>query len=79
MPITVLIRNNATGEIREHKEPYDDKELADFVWTEGSCACDCNREIYFEYAGGKGPSADLIVCGTGKFSVKLPWDEEFDE
>jgi hypothetical protein len=70
------IRNNATGEVRQ----YPTDEVLDigeplpsvFNWEENNYACDCNRYLFFERAGGREvPFNKIIECGEGKYSVNL--------
>lgn len=44
---------------------------AQFRWTEGNEACDCNRRGYFLRAQGD-PDPDYGECGHTDFSVILP-------
>lgn len=77
MSYIVQIRKNATGEIREHKEDKDwyfeddDGEPMSelFFWTDGSCACDCNRFLFFERAGGNHPRFDTAACGETEYTA----------
>lgn len=50
MTYKVAIQNNETKEIRMHSE--SNEWVSDFWWTEGNGACDCNRRIMFDEAGG---------------------------
>ena len=65
--IVAKIRNNETGEIREHKTDsifcFEINSPLIFIWEDGNYACDCNRQIFFD--GGD------IPCGDEKFSVNL--------
>lgn len=57
--IEVRLRRNADGEERVYKETIpegwtDDPEgAAEFMWTDGNYACDCNRVLFFAYAEGR--------------------------
>jgi hypothetical protein len=66
----ISLRKNATGEVRaiEHWsfEPYED---GDYLWTEGNYACDCNRHLFFERAGGREPESREVACGDEKYTA----------
>lgn len=69
------IRLNATGEVRQ----YETSEIKDldspipstFNWAENNYACDCNRHLFFERAGGNEPDWEEAECGEGKYAVNL--------
>jgi len=68
------IRNNATGEIREH-ETHEILSIVEeypsvFNWKENNFSCDCNRRIFFNSANGEDTKSD-IDCSNGQFSVNL--------
>lgn len=44
---------------------------AEFRWTEGNQACDCNRRGFFALAQGE-KDPDYGACGSTEFSVILP-------
>lgn len=79
VPITVLIRNNSTGEIVEHADyalvadDVDDDEfecgLNLYIWADGNFACDCNRGAFFYEA--KGIKDMDVECGDTSYSVKI--------
>lgn len=74
MSYKAAIRNNATGETRVYTLEGCDWH-GDFIWTEGNFACDCNRSIFFDSAGGIDTDAeddegtDLRPCGHERFYV----------
>lgn len=79
-PITVHIRYNASGEVREHHTTGDwDTEFtagfSDFIWSDGNYACDCNRALFF-YAWG--PESDDRECGEGAFTLWIVDDTTGD-
>lgn len=39
-----------------------------YLWSEGNYSCDCNRGIFFAYAGGEEPKWDSD-CSEGKYRV----------
>ena len=72
------IRDNKTGEIRE----YDTVEVLNdgqdypsvFNWEENNFSCDCNRYLFFKYAGGEEAEVsdeEITVCSEGGYSVNL--------
>ena len=62
---TVLLRNNATGEVREIAgNPGGWGEDADYLWTEGNFACDCNRQLLFD-----GCRVGEPTCGDSAFTA----------
>jgi hypothetical protein len=66
------IRRNADGVIRKYPDLWDwpdDEELADYMWSEGNYACDCNRHLFFVFSGGE--EDDDRPCGDGAYSVRL--------
>ena len=71
------IRNNETGEVRQHAANIQiDSGVHDpwGVWSEGNYSCDCNRELFF-YDHEKGPEG--LKCGDGvRFSVNIEVDGE---
>lgn len=92
VPITVLIRDNSTGEIVEHADDalvadgVDDDEFGCgaslYLWTDGNFACDCNRGAFFYEA--KGIKDEDVECGDTSYSVKILRDgmviyDEFSE
>lgn len=72
--VLVRIRNNATGEIREHFTheilKVNEEFPSDFNWAENNYSCDCNRYLFFQRAKNDEESAD-IKCSDGKYSVQL--------
>lgn len=66
------IRKNETGEVRQYPTDEILEDGADhpitFNWAENNYSCDCNREIFFESAGGK---ECVPECGDGRFAVNL--------
>lgn len=69
MEYKIAIRNNETGEIRECPQDLKWEEHTDFWWTEGNMACDCNRHLEFERAGGRKPEWDEGECGDEKYTA----------
>ncbi len=65
MSITVHIRDNTTGETREHRDPYD---WFEFLWSDGNYGCDCNRGLFFGRAGPDGEGLE-VDCGEERFSI----------
>lgn len=69
--VNVEIRRNSDGVVRIYK---DDHWLSDFIWSDGNYACDCNRHLFFERAGGVDPYDDpdhVSVCTDDKYSVRI--------
>jgi hypothetical protein len=73
--IVAHIRNNESGEVRKYEMnsilDNGDNVPNEFIWEEGNYSCDCNRELFFEYANGKKGDEIESECGDGKFSVNL--------
>lgn len=72
----VEILRMADGEIRRCHQAHqwhDDEEHGSTLswWTVGNMACDCNRYLEFERAGGANPrpSDESIQCGDGAYRV----------
>lgn len=91
VPITVLIRKNATGEVVEHADdaPLADDEFEEYgcglglyMWDYGNYACDCNRGTFF--CAAKGIEDTDTQCGETAYSVRIlrdgvvAYDEWFD-
>lgn len=70
MTMTAHIRNEATGEVREHQlVGIIGEGAALWSWTEGDSGCDCNRALFWERAkGGEDPN---LPCSDGLFRVRL--------
>ena len=71
MDVFLEVRRNTDGVVRKEATPFDWDDAdpdADFVWSEGNYACDCNRRIFFH--GGK-MDPHLNPCGSTEFSVRL--------
>jgi hypothetical protein len=49
----VALRHNPTGNIRVYREDSIWNDTAQFLWTEGNFACDCNRHMMFKRAAGE--------------------------
>lgn len=70
------IKNNSTGEIREHETEEllenGDEHPSTFNWAENNFSCDCNRLLFFKRAKDEEIDEDWDVeCTDGKFSVNL--------
>ncbi|CAN5816701.1 hypothetical protein BH20PSE1_BH20PSE1_01400 [soil metagenome] len=65
----VLLRNNQTGEERWFQDPLPWEDHTEFMWTEGNYACDCNRHLSFERAGGREPADEEGKCGTERYTA----------
>lgn len=77
IPCIAHIRNNTTGEVRRYETVEFRRAVEQHPdtlnWSEGNYGCDCNRRLFFGYAGGSPveyvfPSNE---CSTGEFSVNL--------
>jgi hypothetical protein len=64
----INVRKNDTGVVRRYVEngPW----YGDFIWAEGNYACDCNRSLFFAWAGGE-PEPYPRPCGDGAYSVQV--------
>lgn len=49
----------------------DDEYPDPYIWTDGNYACDCNRELFFEYADGKEYGDIETECTESRFEVNL--------
>lgn len=86
--VVAVLKNTATGEIREYVSQVEDQYLdgQQFWWTDGNASCDCNRSMFFAEVGGeKDPEAE---CGNERIELKalringvdmLPLDETYSE
>jgi hypothetical protein len=69
----VLIKEVASGEIREWAGGSDLEWSGEFIWSEGNFACDCNRRDFFhENDVGYDPEAEgNDKCGDSAFVVRI--------
>lgn len=70
----VAITRLADGVTRVLSQPIrsgDTKELVLFYWGEGNMACDCNRDIYFQKAGGEEVDEGVVKCGDTMYSARI--------
>ena len=68
----IEIRRNSDGLIRKFRDDFDWD--GDFIWEGGNYACDCNRTLFFERAGGNEPAWDAYGCGDSAYSVRITDD-----
>lgn len=73
IPVNVHIGRNSDGEVRIQYWPeYGwDETGSDYIWADGNYACDCNRYLFFERAGGAEPNWDEGSCGDAAYSVRI--------
>lgn len=67
----IELLNNATGEVRRYRDDYftiDEDGASEFMWTEGSRSCDCNRALWFARANGE-PDPEDRECGFEAFTA----------
>lgn len=69
MIFKVKIRNNTTSEIREIEQEFEDIALAEYMYSDGSYSCDCNRRKFFERVNGV--ELDESNCSDNLFDVQL--------
>ena len=69
MLIDVHMRDALTGERRVYRTEWDGSaDGLDFMWSEGSYACDCARSAFFaEAAGEDDPERE---CGSVRYIVE---------
>jgi hypothetical protein len=70
----VHIRKVETGEVRVYESKqyvWDEEEGWDYyLWSEGNYECDCNREVFFEYAGNEEKeNSDSPPCSSGRYVI----------
>lgn len=53
------------------RNPDDEFEFSDFIWSEGNFSCDCNRHLFFERASGRDPAPGSDTCGDGAYRVTI--------
>lgn len=83
--VAFIRKNNGVdaGVVREMKDEAVLKVKQDipntFMWTEGNYCCDCNRDIFWNWEGGKDTSDDDYDCSYGEYSVNLynPKDNKY--
>jgi hypothetical protein len=71
----VSICKLATGETRVYREDSTWNYTNEFMWTEGNFACDCNRAMMFQRAGGEEQTWDHD-CGDDQYSVLQITDKD---
>ena len=77
MKIRAYIRRVSDGEVRiyESDEAPDDLWLLEHMWSDGNYGCDCNRELFFERAGGVELEVLSTECSEGRYIVDQIVDE----
>lgn len=65
MPCKIHIHDTVSGGVVIYDEDRD-WPGADFHWTEGNYACDCNRGIFF-----LGPENADHVCGESRYWIEV--------
>ena len=71
MSFEVTIIRNSDGARVTYVDSDTWDEGAEYRWTEGNQACDCNRRGFFLLMQGD-PDPDYGECGHTEFSVILP-------
>jgi hypothetical protein len=80
----VALENSMTGEVRFYRQDFYWDDFAEFMWTEGNFACDCNRAMMFQRANGEEATWDH-PCGDVLYTAlyaqlpdgtKIPLEEE---
>lgn len=66
--IIARIRDNKTGEIREHSDGLTGRDCEDgrfneWWWSDGNASCDCNRGLFF--------NDEDHECGDTAYSVEI--------
>lgn len=72
------IRDTQTGEEREGSMSFPlahELSASDFLWLEGNMACDCNRWLEYQRAGGvePKPGQSYPCCGPGPGRFVYAW------
>lgn len=62
----VTLERVSDGIRREASDEYENVEQAEYLWTEGNWACDCNRALAFARAAGE-PDPEPRPCGSVAF------------
>ena len=68
MMVTVFVRRNADGVIRQFPDDY---EFQEYLWAEGNYSCDCNRELFFARAAGDDRPHEKGACGYTAYDVRI--------
>lgn len=71
MSYVVGIIRIADGATRTVEMPGEWDEGADYLWTEGNYACDCNRGLFFDRAIEPEATTDH-ACGNTSYRARLP-------
>ena len=77
--VTVEIARVSDGLMRAMRDELvldDDGKPDAWVWSDGNYQCDCNRQIFFERAGGS--AVDSLVhfeCGDSRYLVRVMLDD----
>ena len=71
MTYQVTLKDKVTGKEQTVIMDGDWDVAADYLWTEGNFACDCNRELQFCRVAGTEPTS--LQCGDTRYElVKHP-------
>jgi hypothetical protein len=65
MKVVVTLEHEGKSYTLHPDFDYDEFDQADFVWTDGNFACDCNRSIFINEINDSFP---LLECGD---TIKL--------
>lgn len=82
MKVIAHIKRLSDSEIAVHEQiwepsvqgPYEPSD-AEFMWSDGNYACNCNRTLFFARARGLSEPVELI-CGRDWFHVRVWADGE---
>ena len=67
--LLVEIRRNSDGMMTT--DVWKDWSYNSYWWDEGSAACDCNRELFWQQAQGIDTNDETHPCSHDKYSVRL--------
>ncbi len=62
-----LLRHSGTGQEKRYVHELDSPAQAQWMWTEGNFACDCNRSIFLL---GRDVS-DTLPCNSDNPTIEL--------
>lgn len=73
--VKVEVMHNPTGAVRANpaEELYCDRDHAEFMYSDGNYACDCNRGLFFSrWAPSDAPERDPEhECDDKRYSARL--------
>lgn len=76
--VKMFLTETASGKrVGIGNDGYSSWADAEYMWTDGNCGCDCNRELFFRRASGEAnPDMTGVKCSAGRFLLEVYECEE---